>query len=233
MRSLALGVPSLLATVLVTSGASALAASDGVDVTWDAPRGCPSSADLQERVTARLPGPSAVRARGRVERASSSTWRLALDIETPSSRGERTIEAPTCDALASSAAVVIAMSIAPTPEAPPAAPASAPLSLTSAPPAPPAPPALADRAAGEPAPWPSAALRSGDSGGALRLAAEHQRRFPQGVLVEEREGARVVARCSSGRGPSASDAATALLATHPRSPMRARINAACGTEEVR
>ncbi len=78
-----------------------------------------------------------------------------------------------------------------------------------------------------------AALRSGDSGGALRLAAEHQRRFPQGVLVEEREGARVVARCSSGRGPSASDAATAFLATHPRSPMRARINAACGTEEVR
>ena len=78
-----------------------------------------------------------------------------------------------------------------------------------------------------------AALRSGDSGGALRLAAEHQRRFPQGVLVEEREGARVVARCSYGRGPSASDAATAFLATHPRSPMRARINAACGTEEIR
>lgn len=78
-----------------------------------------------------------------------------------------------------------------------------------------------------------AALRSGDSSGALRLAAEHQRRFPQGVLTEEREGARVVARCSSGRGPAASDAAAAFLTAHPRSPMRARILAACGTTETR
>lgn len=74
-----------------------------------------------------------------------------------------------------------------------------------------------------------AALRSGDSAGALRLAADHQRRFPQGVLSEEREGARVVARCMASRSPSASDAATAFLASHPRSPMRARIAATCGT----
>ena len=74
-----------------------------------------------------------------------------------------------------------------------------------------------------------AALRSGDSAGALRLAADHQRRFPQGVLSEEREGARVVARCMASRSPSASDAASAFLASHPRSPMRARIAATCGT----
>lgn len=143
MRPRALGVPFLIASLLATSGASALGAADGVDVTWTAPGECPSSADLQERVTARLPGASAVRARGRVERATSSSWRLALDIETPSSRGERTLEAPTCDALASSAAVVIAMSIAPPPEAPPA-----PTLASSAP----------DRAAEQPAPTPSPAL---------------------------------------------------------------------------
>ncbi len=77
------------------------------------------------------------------------------------------------------------------------------------------------------------ALRSGDSAGALRLAADHQRRFPQGVLSEEREGARVVARCMSARSPAASEAASAFLASHPRSPMRARIAATCGTTEPR
>lgn len=69
------------------------------------------------------------------------------------------------------------------------------------------------------------ALRSGDSATALRLSAEHERRFPRGVLSEEREGARVVARCMSGA--TATSGATAFLAAHPRSPMRARILAAC------
>jgi hypothetical protein len=73
-----------------------------------------------------------------------------------------------------------------------------------------------------------AALRAGDSAGALRLASDHQRRFPRGVLTEEREGARVVAQCMSGaRSPAA---AASFLSAHPRSPMRARIVAACGTE---
>jgi hypothetical protein len=70
------------------------------------------------------------------------------------------------------------------------------------------------------------ALRSGDATTALRLASEHERRFPRGVLAQEREGARVVARCMTGAG-TASGAAT-FLAAHPRSPMRARIVAACG-----
>jgi hypothetical protein len=70
------------------------------------------------------------------------------------------------------------------------------------------------------------ALRSGDGGGALRLAAEHERRFPRGVLTQEREGARVVARCMNGA--KGSSGAEAFLAAHPKSPMRARIVAACG-----
>ena len=75
------------------------------------------------------------------------------------------------------------------------------------------------------------ALRNGDAGGALRLAADHERRFPRGVLAQEREGARVVARCMNGS--KSSSGAAAFLAAHPRSPMRARIVAACETGEAR
>ena len=69
-----------------------------------------------------------------------------------------------------------------------------------------------------------AALRAGDSASALRLADEHAKKYPNGVLVEEREGGRAIARCMSGSRSSAD----AFLAAHPRSPMRARIVAACG-----
>ena len=69
-----------------------------------------------------------------------------------------------------------------------------------------------------------AALRAGDSATALRVADEHAKKYPNGVLVEEREGGRSIARCMSGSRSSAD----AFLAAHPRSPMRARIVAACG-----
>lgn len=72
-----------------------------------------------------------------------------------------------------------------------------------------------------------AALRANDTARAARLADEHQRRFPNGLLTEEREGARVLIRCSST--PNAA-IASEFLQAHPRSPMRARILAACATE---
>lgn len=74
-----------------------------------------------------------------------------------------------------------------------------------------------------------AALRANDTARAARLADEHQRRFPNGLLTEEREGARVLIRCSST--PSAA-IASEFLQAHPRSPMRARILAACATERA-
>jgi hypothetical protein len=90
-------------------------ADEAVDVTWTAPDGCPSSAELRRRVMTRVPGDAAVRARGRVEKRGGG-YRITLEIATASSRGERALEASTCEALASSAAVVIAMSVAPPPE---------------------------------------------------------------------------------------------------------------------
>jgi hypothetical protein len=113
-------------------------AEEGVDVTWSAPEECPSSAELRRRVTTRVPADAAVRARGRVEKRAGR-YRLALDIATASSRGERTLDASTCEALASSAAVVIAISVAPAsaPDDEPApAPASAPASASAPAPAP-------------------------------------------------------------------------------------------------
>jgi hypothetical protein len=68
------------------------------------------------------------------------------------------------------------------------------------------------------------ALRVGDMARATTLADEHARRFPNGMLRQEREGARVLIQCA--RSPNA-DAATTFLRAHPRSPMRARILAAC------
>lgn len=86
--------------------------SSGVDVVWSAPDDCPASEELRRRVIARVPADAAVRARGRVEKRAGR-YRLALDVTTASSRGERTLDAPTCEALASSAAVIIAISVAP------------------------------------------------------------------------------------------------------------------------
>lgn len=70
------------------------------------------------------------------------------------------------------------------------------------------------------------ALRTGDAARALALADDHAKKFPNGVLVEEREGGRAIARCMNGSRASAD----AFLAAHPRSPMRGRILAACNKE---
>lgn len=72
-----------------------------------------------------------------------------------------------------------------------------------------------------------AALRAGDTTRALELASAHERRFPHGLLSQEREGARIVARCMSGSGASAG--ADRFLSRYPTSPMRDRILAACGS----
>jgi hypothetical protein len=71
------------------------------------------------------------------------------------------------------------------------------------------------------------ALRAGSPDQALRLAAEHTRRFPLGTLVEEREGVRAVARCQL----AASDARPQILGSFMQhfaaSPYASRVKAAC------
>ncbi|AKU93959.1 hypothetical protein AKJ09_00623 [Labilithrix luteola] len=65
-------------------------------------------------------------------------------------------------------------------------------------------------------------------GGALSLAQEHARTFPNGELVQEREVIAVEALSKLGRSADAKARATALVTAHPRSPYVARLERAIG-----
>lgn len=133
---------SLLVTVGLLLGVSRAEADERVDVRWSAPRDCPSSAELTRRTASRVPEGQHVRAVGRVTKTGAK-YKLQLEIESTRagdalvSKGERSLEAEACDALATSAAVVIAMSVAPARDEPEAAPEPAPAPATAAPAPPP------------------------------------------------------------------------------------------------
>jgi hypothetical protein len=80
-----------------------------LDVRWTAPPECPSSLELADRVRARVPPGVRIRAQATVEHRASRYLATVL-IETPESRGERTLDASTCEELASHVAVVVAVS---------------------------------------------------------------------------------------------------------------------------
>lgn len=72
-----------------------------------------------------------------------------------------------------------------------------------------------------------AAIARGDGAGALAWLREHEERFPDGVMAEERKAVRVFALCASGRSSEARAAATAFVAASPRSPLAARVKRSC------
>ncbi len=67
-------------------------------------------------------------------------------------------------------------------------------------------------------------LNAGQPGEALRILAEHQRKFPSGLLTEERRAARAQALCSLGR---VGEAKSELARLTPRSPAAARAQQVC------
>jgi hypothetical protein len=73
-----------------------------------------------------------------------------------------------------------------------------------------------------------AALRAGAPAQALALAQQHQQRFPEGALREERLGVEALAECDLGRKDARH--ATAFLRAAPNSPLAARVRKACGLE---
>jgi hypothetical protein len=75
-----------------------------------------------------------------------------------------------------------------------------------------------------------AALRGGDAAGALALIGEHERRFANGKLVPEREGAKVIALCMSASRSRAAELGRAFLEGHPRATVAARVRATCGLD---
>lgn len=70
------------------------------------------------------------------------------------------------------------------------------------------------------------ALKRGDPSAALVSLAKHGREFPRGALSVERDGLRAVASCEAKR-PDGHALAERFLARSPRSPLVARVRAAC------
>jgi hypothetical protein len=71
-------------------------------------------------------------------------------------------------------------------------------------------------------------LRSGKPDSALKLLNEHERKFPNGILTEERIAARAQALCALGRNVEA-DAQLARLS--PKSLHGAQVSQACGARK--
>lgn len=72
------------------------------------------------------------------------------------------------------------------------------------------------------------ALRSNSIEHAHELLLRHEREFPNGVLAEEREGLRIIERCTTLQSPLSATLAFDFIARHPRSPLRERIERLCG-----
>lgn len=75
------------------------------------------------------------------------------------------------------------------------------------------------------------ALDDGNANQSLSILSEHERRFPNGVLVEERAATRVLALCAAGRTSEARTGATDFLAKYPRSPSAPRVRTSCGATQ--
>lgn len=72
-----------------------------------------------------------------------------------------------------------------------------------------------------------AALIEGEPSRALGRLDEHARRFPDGVLSEERQALRAVALCEAGREAEGDAAARAFLRAHPQAALAERVRSAC------
>jgi hypothetical protein len=77
------------------------------------------------------------------------------------------------------------------------------------------------------------ALARGDRGRVLTLADEHMRRFPHGVLAEERESLRIDALLGLGRRAEAAAAAKSFAAAYPHSVHAAQVERALREESPR
>jgi hypothetical protein len=73
------------------------------------------------------------------------------------------------------------------------------------------------------------ALNAGRAGEALKALDEHQRKFPNGALTEERRGARARALCTLGLRSEAEQELARLARSAPSSPHLLQARKLCGT----
>ncbi len=94
---------------------------------WEAPEGCPSERSVRDSIRT-LVRSSAMPVRARAVATGGPPWTARIRIEQGDERGDRTLEASSCEALAQAVALVVALAIdraeaAPVDGTPPAAPA--------------------------------------------------------------------------------------------------------------
>jgi hypothetical protein len=75
------------------------------------------------------------------------------------------------------------------------------------------------------------AQQAGDGDGSLAILSEHEARFPDGVLRDERTVAKIAALCALGRKETASSEARRFLRGRERSPLTLRVEASCAGQQ--
>jgi hypothetical protein len=105
-----------LVGAVVLSGARLAAAQAepaAPKLTWRAPAGCPTeaqvAAEVQQDLSGGGAGPVAFVAEVGVREPTDGRWQASLQFEARDTRGARTFEAESCEAIASAAALVIAL----------------------------------------------------------------------------------------------------------------------------
>jgi hypothetical protein len=105
-----------LAAALVLAFASTASAQERLELTWEAPEGCPSGEAVVLEVTrlvgGALPEGAPIHATARAS-ATESGFALELRTEVEGALGERTLSADRCDELAAAASLILALMIDP------------------------------------------------------------------------------------------------------------------------
>jgi len=76
-------------------------------------------------------------------------------------------------------------------------------------------------------------LRAGHAANALSALNEHQKKFPGGLLTQERRAARAEALCSLGRFAEADAELSTLVRTAPQSPLTVRAQQRCKARSLK
>src|SRR4051812_29249858 len=106
----------LIAAIGMSS--SALASAPPLELSWQAPAGCPDGAAILHYITKVVgnaePTPSTMRAQASIARLAADRWMADLTVQTSATDSStRTFEGPTCEAVAEAAALVVALAMHP------------------------------------------------------------------------------------------------------------------------
>lgn len=200
---------------------------------------------VRQRVLLELAGSGAAATAARPALAKASTWLLATAMVGGMAAGVRYFNRADAPAPRSTAAVVVTSSSVPLTPAPAtsldAAPSASTTGETSKPTSPRLIPSASPGSATSTASKrndlgrevellaaTNAALNRGDASRARKLLGEYDRTFPNGLLQQERAAAEVLLLCASGDRSRSSAAVARFASRWPRSPLKPRIERACG-----